>query len=363
MMKYQMREAFFACTTPYQIIGAISIVKNTKITADLYIFGMFTGYERVAEVIRGQNIFENVYAVDCTDFQFTKKSLALKQILFCRKAVSVFLPDRVAYKTCYTTSRAHVKTLMIHELRRRNPNMDYVLYEDGTGTYRPGTLAIRTSEKRAKLEKLLGWSMMEPEKVHVMAYEPGLVECSPVISIHPVEQMPRIDWQNDGQMIGEVFGVREEDCIHEKVILFDTVRCGDAEMDEHFDACYSLFLKHFGEDNVICKPHPRSVYKSKSGVRVYESSGIPVEALYAMMPDIEDRLLVSCTSTATFTPRLLFGKEPVLIDINNLVQKNASAADCNAILQKLIAMYKDKSRILYPNTMEELQEMIDRLGR
>ena len=60
------RQACFACTTPYQVLGAISITKQENLDADLYIFGMFSGYEKVAEKLRDHAIFANVYAADAT---------------------------------------------------------------------------------------------------------------------------------------------------------------------------------------------------------------------------------------------------------------------------------------------------------
>ena len=43
------REACFACTTPYQVMGAISIALQEKLKADIYIFGMFPRYKEVAD--------------------------------------------------------------------------------------------------------------------------------------------------------------------------------------------------------------------------------------------------------------------------------------------------------------------------
>ena len=46
---YQSREACFVCSSPYQIIGAISIAKYQKLDADLIITGEFPDYDIVAK--------------------------------------------------------------------------------------------------------------------------------------------------------------------------------------------------------------------------------------------------------------------------------------------------------------------------
>ena len=52
-----MSKACFACTTPYQILGAVSIAAAGQAPADLIVFGMFDGYEALAGRIRETGLF------------------------------------------------------------------------------------------------------------------------------------------------------------------------------------------------------------------------------------------------------------------------------------------------------------------
>lgn len=57
----QHQKGCFACTTPYQIMNAISIVYENLIDADIIIFDTFKGFEEIAKRLEIEGIFENVY--------------------------------------------------------------------------------------------------------------------------------------------------------------------------------------------------------------------------------------------------------------------------------------------------------------
>ena len=48
MRNYKIKDAYFACTTPYQMIVASVIPMSEMFVADLYIFSMFRHYYVVA---------------------------------------------------------------------------------------------------------------------------------------------------------------------------------------------------------------------------------------------------------------------------------------------------------------------------
>lgn len=352
------RQACFTCTTPYQVIGAMSICMNNKIDADIYVFGMFNGYKDLCVNIKETGIFQNVYDVDCKDFRFTKKGKAFRQIVFYKQTLKAFLDPNVSYNLCYTSSRAHIKTLMFHELLNRNPKMRFVIYEDGLGTYRPDTSQIRTSSRRKRMERLFGWKLFTADNTQIIAYEPSLVSVQSSVSTLPVGAMPRIDWKGaQGEIVRSVFGVSHRDALKERVIFFDDLRYGDKETDKKLDQCCEIAKRYFG-NRMIYKPHPRSAYNTKCDISFVPFTGTPMEVIYAIMDDIEDLVIISCTSTAAFTPKLLFGKEPRQIDIHKIACNDKHGKDLDNVLGVLKNMYIDKSKIMIPETITEYEAMI-----
>lgn len=89
------------------------------------------------------------------------------------------------------------------------------------------------------------------------------------------------------------------------------------------------------------------------------------EGLYTQIKNPNEKVLLSCASTATLNPKFMFGDEPYVIftyRLYNTEQPNGNERD-NWIANALIDAYEDKSRIMIPNSVEELREMISRIHR
>ena len=226
-IEYEMREVCVACSSPYQIIGAIGIVTNRGLKADLYVFGTFSGFEEVANRIKQYNYFENVYIADPKRIGRHGKWMAIKKFIVPDKIVSSFMPVNVAYKYYYTTSRVSLKSAQLKVLRDRNPGMRMIMYDDGMGSYSGGGL-LKTTPLRAIAEKLLHWNLNDPKLLSFMAYLPSLVKNRPPYDICSVEQQPRIEInKNNRSMLEDIFSVDPGKRINNKCIILDTSRYGD----------------------------------------------------------------------------------------------------------------------------------------
>lgn len=355
------RHSCFDCTTPYQLMGAISIAQSTGIESDLYLFGMFPGYDEIAERLKRYNIFREIIPVDCSRYKSLSLIKSLFQVVNYRKEVESFLPSDISYDVLYISSRAHVKLLMRHELERRNPRMRYVIFEDGLGTYSPESHVLNSSWLRRLVEKLLGWDTFKPSLTVFWASHPELVVLPEKLKGISVEKMPSFRWSdNNRQMLLDVFSVNEVGFIKERVILFDVTRGiykDDLGVDvDLLDECYQLMSEKFGYESVINKKHPRSSKRSRVQIKDYHHTGVPVEVLYASMEDLDHRILVGTFSTALFTPKMMFDKEPIVICLFKMVwPKNT---EIPPLYEKLSRMYKNKERIIAPSNMRELKEFL-----
>ena len=84
------------------------------------------------------------------------------------------------------------------------------------------------------------------------------------------------------------------------------------------------------------------------------------EGLYAQMQRRDRKLLVSCISSASINPKFMFGEEPYEIFTYRLYEDYRAhpIAGNDWIAEALKDSYKEKSRIMVPNSMEELREML-----
>lgn len=363
MKSYKYKEACFACTTPYQVMGAISITINKQLDADLYIFGMFPNYQVVAEKLRNYNYFSNVYAVDCSKIGTPSRVEGFRQMLFAESTVSFYLPKEVAYHTYYSSSRALPKTILQQVLLRRNPHMNRVIYEDGMGTYAKDSHPLNPTKLKSAAEKLLGWNLDNPKNTSMMAYVPQLVEVPEYLKGHTVEQMPRLKFDEDiTNMLEDIFSVNQTEHIKKKYIIFDTLRPDTANLNnkdlEILDECYDIISHFVGRSKVIIKTHPRSRISSNSNIEIYRNQEIPMEILYVAMPDLDQKVLVSFASSAIFTPKILFDKEPLIISLHRILHETSTSILFETIYNKFRGIYSNKDRVLAPVSFDELEKIL-----
>lgn len=362
MKKYDYKDACFACTTPYQVIGAISITICNQLDADLYIFGMFPNYNIIAEKIKKYNYFSNVHTIDCSKIVAASRLEGFWQMLFAESTVNKYLPKKVAYHSYYSSSRALPKTILQHVLLKRNSDMNHVIYEDGMGTYIKNSHPLNVTKLKSIAERILGWNLDDPNKISIMAYIPELVEVPEYLKGHTVEQMPRLNFNKKIiDMFEDVFNINQSDHIKEKYIIFDTLRLKDDKKFKTLDKCYEIIAECVGISNVINKPHPRSRVSNNSNISVYQNQEIPMEILYANMSDLDQKVLISFTSSAVFTPKILFNKEPQVISLHRIFKESTMSMLFEEVYKKFKETYTDMDKVSAPESIKELKETISRL--
>jgi len=358
-----MRTCFF-CKSPYQIIEAISITRAIDLDADIYILGVFNGYEEVVEKLRGYNFFKRIIPVHKDVFGSRSKIKLLIQLFQCKEVVSSFLPKDAVYDCLYISSMTHSKLLLKHELEKRNPLMKCVLFEDGMGSYSGNPSVFKRARFRHVFETILGWKSFVPQKTTVMVSYPDFLKLPKELNHVSIEKMPSLEWNTKNQhILLDVFSIAKDSLINERVVIFDVARGiykNDLDVKvDLLDNCYREILEKFSYNNVIIKAHPRSTTQSVANVKEYKKTGIPVEILYAGMEDLENRVLVGTFSTALFTPKMMFDVEPIVILLYKIVWPgNKSIPETFERIQRV---YRHKERLLVPNSIEELKKYIKQL--
>ena len=359
------REACFACTTPYQVMGAVGIALQEKLEADIYIFGTFRGYAEVADRLRELEIFQTVHAVDPrVYYRIPTRGNAVVQMARCRETVSAFLPQDVVYGALYASSRAHVKNLLLHELLRRNRDLRLVVYDDGLGMYARDSHVLNTTGIRRAAERLLGWDLYRPSRMRFLVNLPELFEAPEGFADCPVAPMPRLPWTAENRsLLMRVFGVEEDDFIRERVIIFDSLRGWDSDRDRKMrdlDGCFSQAADFFGRDNVILKPHPRSLAVSTADIRLYGKTAVPMEVLYAAMDDLDDRVLITYASSAVYTPRMFFDAEPWVVNLFRITDSvDGGVSEWEETFRKFRRVYREPARVMAPENPERFRECLN----
>ncbi len=183
MNYYKRKEACFVCSSPYQIISAISIAMSRNMKADLFIFGSFPNFVSVADNLKFYSIFSCVQAVDLDAIGVRDKWVRVKETLFAKTIVNRFLDKAVSYDQFYYSSRSSLKSAMLKVLLDRNPHMQQIVFDEGMGTYSDNGSLLAVTKSRRLLEKILHWSLDNPMKTTIMAYQPDLIHYEPPFNV------------------------------------------------------------------------------------------------------------------------------------------------------------------------------------
>lgn len=113
------------------------------------------------------------------------------------------------------------------------------------------------------------------------------------------------------------------------------------------------------------KLHPRDHAQSYPPERLLQ-----LDAVWEVLPclqNVEDMLLISESSTALISPKLLFDQEPRVLVLEHLYPQRSDSTAAHQgrlhLFETVQAAYRDKSRFRIPKTFTELQEDLQDLVR
>lgn len=349
---------FFACTTPYQIMNAISIVHTDSLDADICIFDTFKGFDIVAERLRKEGVFRNIYTIP-----FYSKAGIITGRLYCtwrfiraEHYIRSYVPLDSFYSKLYISSQAVPKIVLMRALAKWNPNLIIVIYEDGMGTYVQGGHALNGSNKFHFLQRIFKLECMPKGRTVFMPRIPDIAPPLGKIENYDIIPMRPMPYNELRETLKRVFGVKEKfRKIEEKVIVFDDLRTTSDEKTRILDECYTQIYNMFPNDS-ICKPHPRSNYEIKSQIKIYNNTRIPIEILYMEMTDLDKKVVVSVFSTAAFTPFMMFGKSPKLILLYKMLLPENLIREYDSLVNRIKLVYRNE--IYTPSSVAEFEKCL-----
>ena len=131
----------------------------------------------------------------------------------------------------------------------------------------------------------------------------------------------------------------------------------------------NAMMKADSEDNILIKVHMGNSIHGAEFAQEYEDRlfvdrNIYIfEGLYSQLEHPEEKVLVSCASTTAINPKFMFGIEPYVIFTYRLYDtyRQVGVERDDWLSAALIDSYTDKSRILIPNSLDELRYMLTQL--
>ena len=213
-------------------------------------------------------------------------------------------------------------------LRKANPDLEVILYEDGTGAYDGeafqssvylGDLpdGIRPRNRRAKMTRFL--SKLMPMKPN--AFTPSLLllrepEAFPFTTPFPVRKIGSTP--ETAARVAHCFNDKPLPTLKPGIIFLDSPRTPLEHIQDH--SAFDKLIKYCHDQRFVCqlREHPRTQKQSIYADLCEDCSESLWESL-CRQPAVSESVLVSAGSTAQITPFLETGKKPRLLFIYQLL--------------------------------------------
>lgn len=382
--------AFYAWTNT-QIMN----LANAKINlypeekADIYIrFGAHMSQELIDE-IKGLNIFEHVFCIDPINIDNAKLPMGVLRglrLLFLKKAyteaydrlLDVLCPG-VVYDRAIVSWFYAENVFLLQYWQRNSPNMKITFIEEGTGSYCyerkdfdfPNSLI---SDRKVRFRRYLAEYTLSKrlgKRVEdIIFYQPDF--CRPDLPYKRVK-LPSVTKETQPVMydalynaVSELDDKHFEEYMKRHVVYLSTYSVEGAVFDRVSVRILHTLAQTCGEDQVIAKihtgnTHHRNHFAASFEDRIFvDRDRYLLEGLYLHLPKLENKIFVSCVSTASITPKFLFEKEPYIIFTYKLYDtyKQCGVERDDWMVESVRASYKDKRRVMVPTSIYELREMV-----
>ncbi len=363
VMGDKMDRNCFVCTTPYQILAAVTLACNDDTESDLVIVPQFGNAGMYAERIDKTKVFRRVVISDFESvnrYKNRQSSIAVgvgivQQYLRVKKTVPQYLGD-VEYSKVLISSQAIVGRLIsLYYLKR---GAEIVYFDDGEGSY-DDVWKYEAKGIDRKIRSVLFGKKSIGLGTERILYCPELYEKTFGNKDH-VSKIP--NWAEDKDTLStlnDICGYSDSAQITHDVILLDTIpsetfdEAGQAKYCELFD----LMVQSFGK-TMIVKKHPRDKRDFGDVCEVYQYPSIPFELLCANS-DIAKKVLISPGSSAVLMPKILFDAEPVVILLHHITGIRVGDSEKREkIISYIRSLYTDPSRFIIPETVEEYKEVL-----
>ena len=383
---HNKEEICIFCTTPFQLMGAISIVKSERLTnADIYIYNSFNGYEDLANELNRLRLFRKVIIVDyeklkieldltSEQFLLLKKAaiflMYIKNLIFLNKTVSRYLDCSANYSRIYISTNHFAGRLAILFYIKNHRQIQVYHYDDGIGSYYgSGELDTILPYDTFCRKVFVGKYATNIPFVKLL-FSPNFYRsvCKITNSAFPLNMTrlgkmePFKKCESNDSIIQNVFGLTNGYLINQPFIYFDTIKAEEFSNKgiRYIQQISSLIQRCVGTDKLIYKFHPRDKSIDVSMPHI-ENMSVPFEC-FCYYNDFSNKVLITNFSTSVFTPKILYGQEPTIIFLYRIMADYQIMNIDTTIVEALKAIYSDKSKIIIPENVEELTAALERLN-
>lgn len=364
------KKVLYMCYTEYALLNCMKSVANNVLKkeqkSDVLIFHRTENMKKISSRLKQTSIFDNVY-----DFKYINELSTLNKILCVAMPFQIMpqynmeekFPDFSDYNVLI--SQCMLFVLIVTQLSNLK---EIYLIDEGLSSYTGRTInsnkrniywkifrKIIFNKRRVVIdgEILNSPQMLSSSCSKVNIYDLNKSETNESVNIYEI--FPYVDhslYKKNytvylGTPVEGLMGLLERTCIDEKKFKVRTERV--------LKKCFDFFEN----ENIIYRMHPNES-KEKVTKKFQDSNVLIDEVKNTWELEVQkyigaSNILISFFSTACFTPKLLFDREPVLIFLYRIFDESFYNAD--ETVEKFRDLYRNKNKIIVLNSIEELYDL------
>lgn len=361
-----MRYLYY-CNSAYQILTVLNLHWHRKYAgfenikdydADLIVLNSFTDAEEIARKISERNIFHRVILIDKA---FNSGKLHAFKTLLDLLSPAFYLKDKYGLEkkdiqNVYAAIAAPKYSTVTAAIWRLNRNAKLHILEDGAGTYFGSLRLTPDSRLNKRFYKTLNYGKTFYDFDAIYVNDKELFtgpQKDRVISI------PKYNEENL-KTVREIFS-DFVDCsdVEGKDVYYFAQFLNNKDINIFIDSLLD-YLSNYRKE-VLYIPHPR--HKDEKTYDLdYANERQIWELKQLNISDLNEKLLISIHSTACFTPKILFDKEPFVLLFYKLCDDKVTTRNdkFDEFIELFKKRYTDQAKIMIPENVDEFKECLER---
>lgn len=356
------------CETPFQLLNEISLRLNhyneEYIHCDLFISTQNKGMDFYTERIKKTDIFDHVFPY-CfekkTGNKYKYKFQRFKEYFFPYLVLKdIFRSYTYKHDYQYDVIVTGMPNPVIVDFCHVYSHADVWFIDEGMGSYCKKIGNLIGTRKSRIIEKLLnrGSHRICPKKYYL--YSPKLSKCEYENVVIEKLQSVNNSTQDVKETINEIFDIKLDDKYKDNKIIYFTQYFNKEFVEAEKNICMYL-NSHLR--NILFRIHPSQDSKEYCNIHI-DMDMYQWELLCGELVD-DENILIAAFSTAQFTPKLMYGTEPIIILLYELYSEYLDTdllENARNIVKSFIEFYDKKEKIYIPQNFEEFALILNRLS-
>lgn len=328
----------YVCNSVYQLLVSLWIKHtiHSEVPGDLIVSNHMNNGDALAERIRAENCFDQVYFVESFDYARYRTPCSrltrYEEELLPQRVLSRFWGGTEPYSTVYLANPDRFSQLLFNALSRRNPAIQAVLFEDGMLTYssifqsdvESSRITLDTLPKKFIYRHVFRRKALCEHFREILLFHPEDLVWQPAF---PVTELEKINCQDAAfrEMCNRIFQYSPSDAYDRKYLFMEESFAAEGVPINDVQLLNRL-AQRVGKENIMVKIHPRNPVNrfAAEGFKTNQNTSIPWELIVMNLGDVSDMTLVTVASSSVLNPMLIFGKKMKVYSLYNLVDKGAS---------------------------------------